>query len=457
LNRRSTSLSWAIAAASSIVAVACAFGPERTPFDSEDASVPELSVDAGVAPKCVNLQCNRTSCGDGQHTTISGTVYDPAGASPLYNAIVYVPNAPLSPFSPGVSCDHCGSLASGEPITVTLTDERGGFVLEDVPVVDDLPVVIQMGRWRRQIRIEHVVACADNPVPATLTHLPRNRHEGDIPLYALVTGGFDPLECLMRKIGIDDEEFTGSTGEGRVHLYTGWGGGRVPGSRPSEALYPDLKRYDAVVLSCEGDTHPENKPIDATYDMLRYLDQGGRVYASHFQYYWFAPFPDGAGLDPLPSVAVWDQRAGMNDTIEGVVDVNFPKGKAYYDWLTYAGAIGQDGLLTVLEARRDIDYSVHPISQSWVHTDIHLGDPAAVQLLTFNTPIHADPAAQCGRVVFSDMHVASEDTTGQTFPNGCVSKGLSAQEKALEFMIFDLSSCIQQDSVPPIPPSVPLK
>jgi hypothetical protein len=147
----------------------------------------------------------------------------------------------------------------------------------------------------------------------------------------------------------------------------------------------------------------------------------------------------------------------MNDTIEGVVDVSFPKGKAYYDWLTNAGAIAPDGRLPVQQARRDILRAVSPLSQSWLHTDVSLGDPVAVQLLTFNTPLHAEPGSQCGRVVFSDMHVASQDTTGMTFPRGCVSKGLSAQEKALEFMLFDLSSCIQEDRVPPIPPSTPLK
>src|SRR5947209_7605697 len=60
-------------------------------------------------PGCVNLQCKQVTCPSGGTTRITGSVYDPAGLNPLYNALVYIPNAPLAPFDDdaGATCDRC--------------------------------------------------------------------------------------------------------------------------------------------------------------------------------------------------------------------------------------------------------------------------------------------------------------------------------------------------------------
>jgi len=47
------------------------------------------------------------SCGANIKTTLTGIVTAPNGTLPLYNAIVYVPDAPLEPMNEGVTCDRC--------------------------------------------------------------------------------------------------------------------------------------------------------------------------------------------------------------------------------------------------------------------------------------------------------------------------------------------------------------
>ncbi len=167
---------------------------------------------------------------EGGTTSISGTVYDPAGRHPLYNVVVYVPSSTPQPITSGATCDACNGLYTGDPVATALTDADGNFTLTGVPDGANIPLVLQIGKWRRQLTLATVAACQDNPQPDHSLTLPRNQAEGDIPSIAVSTGAADTLECLFIRMGIDAAEYGGGAdGAGRIHIFHGAAGPKGPG------------------------------------------------------------------------------------------------------------------------------------------------------------------------------------------------------------------------------------
>ncbi len=314
---------------------------------------------------CTGLECQIVDCEKMgmPPTTLSGTVYAPNGTLALYGATAYIPQVDPGPFHEGVECTQCMDQLPGGAITHSMSDIAGKFQLSNVPSGTDIPLFVTIGKWRRKTTIPVVTPCQDNPLPATITSLPKNQSEGDIPKIAITTGRADAIECLLRKLGVHAIWIDGEEG--------------VPTHAP--AVWPEV----------------------ATCDM------------------------DG-----------YDSGTGVID------EVNNPKGNAFAQWMTAVGGSTTPGTVTINDSRQSCSAIDNNKAERWVYMKI--GGVDYPQNFQFTTPLEAAKEDRCGKVVFSDMHVASGSTSssGTPFPMGCSTAEMSAQEKALSFMLFDIATCV---------------
>jgi hypothetical protein len=173
----------------------------------------------------------------------------------------------------------------------------------------------------------------------------------------------------------------------------------------------------------------------------------------------------------------------VNQTTSG--GMAFPEGVALQAWLGNVGAL-MSGELPYFYGRNNV-VTTNPPAQTWLNLDksklsaddvtkLAPGSSSAPpQYFSFDLPLNVGvESSKCGRVVYSDLHVsggpgANEPPLGSSgpiiadygtggsagvAPTGCAMHPLTPQEKALEFMIFDLSSCLipigQGSMAPPI-------
>jgi hypothetical protein len=472
---------------------------------------------------CTGVACNQVSC-DGGTTSITGTIYDPAGADGLYNVVIYVPQSRPAKFSHGPSCDSCASLYTGDPLVAAVTNADGVFTLTDVPVMANLPIVIQIGKWRRQMAITQTIAkCGSTTITDKTLLLPGQENAApadagatgpwqgpgtidDLPEIAISTGSADTMECLFRRIGVAAGEYTaGGGGTGHIHVFQGSANGGTASPTMTGApfgknslwdQYSDMSPYDIVVLSCEGE-----ETIGAAggglssaerETLFEYANNGGRTFASHFHYSWFNKAEADGGGFGAENLAKWTAGANPMTDQNNKQEVNtniittlndggtFTRGVALETFLgNTPDVLGKNPLgpgdgttstqLNIHAAKHNADVSsTNTASQPWLVADNNASVPGATQYFTWDTPVggvnEGDAGVNyCGRVVFSDLHVGSavspadyNGTTNTKTPTGCSASALSPQEKALEFMLFDLSSCVSGGSNLPVLQCVPL-
>ncbi len=290
------------------------------------------------------------------------------------------------------------------------------------------------------------------------------------------------------RIGVDTSEYTpGNGGAGHIHIFTGGASGQTTQGAITSPQSPqaytnlwdsvtDLQAFDVVLFSCEGNSTAYLQGSDGPQNLLSYVNNGGRVFASHFHYAWFTPTM-GAPANPFasltPPLATWSNtttngyvNTSTGDTVSYPADVvttladgktAFPEGVALKSWLGNVKALDSAGKLDIWYARHNADVgAANTTSQPWVALDPSVsGAPNATEYFSFDTPLGSSATEQCGRVVYSDLHVSggpgAQAQPGVTpdyaaggginiVPDGCAMRALTPQEKALEFMLFDLSS-----------------
>ena len=440
-----------------------------------------------------------TASGDGKScsgntTTISGFVYDPADKNPLYNISVYVldPTSPLPDLDKIPVACGCSQLLPEKVLAIGApTDATGHFQIPCAPS-GTVSLVVQTGKWRRRYDGVTVLPNQDNAAPRM--RLPKNSAEGSLPNIAISTGASDSFECLPLRLGVSASEYVaGSAPGGHIHIYSGRSGARpAAGAVDSYQTLWDtqehLKEHDVVILSCEGQETTGGAPqtgggrggsavVNATAQqyLMNYANTGGRVFASHFHYAWFNTGPFATGANNL---AQWTTgQATIDDSQPFQAEVNttltggavFPEGAALAQWLGGVGAL-TNNQLPVWFARNNVQALVQPPSTEWLHLSASSPKAAsAVQYFSVDTPIGAPSTDVCGRVVYSALHVSGgpgKSATGVLpdypelaagmmtpgmpaagmgtgiVPDGCADHPLTPQEAALEFMLFDLSSCL---------------
>ncbi len=425
--------------------------------DGPELQLKEASCDAAWACR-VDTSCSTP-------TTLSGKVFDPSGSTPLANVVIFVPrDANLSAITPGSpSC----ALGIGAYVTATASRDDGTFTLKGVPTGNQVPVVVQAGKWRRTAYVDITSDCEDNPVADGTLRLPRRRSEGDMPQMALLTGGEDNLGCLLMRAGIDPGELSTPGAGGRVDVYRGVGGADVANvteadctdsSCPLWASAGSLAAYDVVLLGCEGAANLQTKPPSAIVSMHDWLASGGELFGVHSQDVWLA-----GGPPDFQSLATWIDGGASGAPGPFEVDTTSPQAQSFRSWGEAVGVTDAGGGLPVASA--DVATSVaavHRPAIAWIHDESTAGGTSAgnVKALSVSIPRPSDAGAgpACGGVaVLTDIHPGGAVPLSP-LPGACPTGPLTGEEKILEYLLFlsmEPPPPVGCAGCPPTPPPVP--
>lgn len=337
----------------------------------------------------------------GVKAEVSGTTYAPNGDLPLSGVLVYWTKTEPEAIPSGVYCDECVELAEG---TSAISGADGKFTLK-IPANDDsVYVVTQKGQFRRVRKVN--LAEDATKLDKELTTLPGKTDEADgdtIPKIALMTEPtsttFDMIQTALEGLGI--EEWDNLEGDRNV-------------------IKNDLDQYQIAMFPC-GSGEPAD---DEEKDALRaFVEKGGKIYASDYSHeyadavfpeYFTSPMtqdgtstaPDGSFLDD--GLSNWLTAIGddpQDATFEGVW--------SSFHGIQAAEVPAPDGTLKTFE----------PKVWTRVTDEADYGSGEASISFPYG----------CGRGMASIFHVHGTD-----------SSNLLEQEKALLYMLLEVSACVKK-------------
>ena len=382
------------------------------------------------------------SCRNGAGS-MSGVVYAPNAADPVPNAIVYVSAAPPGPLAAGVRCETCTSERSINALIRTDAAYDGRFTLETV-CAGPQTLVIQTGRFRRVVELE-VIADQHLALTSDQTRLPRfagEQHPEDtVPRFAVVTGDYDKMECVLHKMGLDRRA---------IDLYEGALFLASPQPLKSlSALVNDanlLKQYNIIFINCSmGEWEWELAKPNVRANLEAYIRSGGRLYVTDLSYGWieqvevFAPMID---FEPGPSTDAPEPRRSALLGADGLVvlaDIHddelsqwlrlFP-GRADLDNVPIQHFLGDWAMMHAISGK----------AKQWVSGVVSslFGGIHGERPLTVTFDYEG-----CGKVLFSSYHTEGRENEffARPFPVYCGMQD-SPQERILEFLIFNMVRCV---------------
>lgn len=428
----------------------CKGGTASTP----DMGAPDLAGCVGAA--CTPLD----SCAGGAKTTVVGNIFAPNGLDPVPRASVWVPLGALPPPPSGPSCDVCVKAPPGAA-TSTVTRTDGFFSLSDVPSGESVVVVAELGRFRRVLRMK-VEACKQNVAPpdsgSAGVRLPGKDAafgpDDRAPRIAVATGDFDQIECVLKRMGIE-----------QFDLYNDRGPlGTLPATIGEfAALLEDpvkLATYQILIVNCTQAQFEEAlaKPT-VQKNLEAFVGTGGRLYATDWAYDVihqvpeFAPYlcfvPGGvtgpAPMASCPATPAMPRDAHSTrayDTGAQILDDDL------LEWLQRIPAALVNMQVPIrynFVVINQLGDMAHP-AKTWAQGLAE--DPMALPMLSKGIrplTVTFDYKA-CGRVHYSTYNTEPSDVVPDTaaarYPMCGSRTTFNPQERLLEYLVFQVAQCI---------------